>query len=179
MVVQLFGVRRNRPALHSRALRLNLLPRYLQLRNLFSSEDFFLPLTISLAPPPPYSLTIKRQSCLSKMVSAQSTASISSFTTTLFVKNSLMGQLLPNTSLQTSSWLMVSPKPSLASNTRNLLKDSVSLKECSPSRRVVIHLSCICLASHSLCIRHHILSFQTYFLTYDWTVYFFALQLFY
>ena len=152
MVVQLSRVQRNRPALHSWALRPNLLPRCLQLRNLFSSEDFFLPLTISLAPPPPYSLTIKEQSCSSKTVSAQSTASISSFATTLFVKNLIMGQLLPNTSLQTSSWLTVSPKPSLVSNTRNLLKDSVLLKECSLSGHVVIHLSCVCLTSHSLCI---------------------------
>ena len=161
----MFGVRRNRPALHSQALRLNLLPRRLQLRNLFSSEDFFLPLTISLAPPLPYSLTIKGQSCSSKIVSAQSTASTSSFTTTLFVKNSLMGQLPPNISLQTSSWPTVSPKPSLASNTRNSSKDSVLLKACLPSGYVVIHLSCVYLASHSLCIRHHILSFWTYFLT--------------
>ena len=165
MVVQLSGVRRNRPALHSRALKPNLLPRCLQLRNLFGSEDFFLPLTISLALPPPYSLTIKRRSRSSKMVSAQSIASTSSFTTILFVKNSPMGQLPPNTSLQTSSWPTVSPKPSLASITRNLSKDSVLLKECLLSGHVVIHLSCICLASHSLCIQHHILSFWTYFLT--------------
>ena len=52
MVVQLSRIWRNRPALHSRVLRPNLLPRCLQLRNLFVSEDFFLPLTISLAPPP-------------------------------------------------------------------------------------------------------------------------------
>ena len=141
------------------------MPQHLQLRNLFDSEDFFLPLIISLTPLPPYSLTIKRRSCSSKMVSAQSIASTSSFATTLFVKNSLMGQLLPNTSLQMSSWLMVSPKPSLASNTRNSSKDLVLLKECSPSGRVVIHLSCVCLTSCSLCIRHHILSFWTYFLT--------------
>jgi len=152
MVVQLFGVRRNRPALHSRALRPNLLPRRLQLRNLFGSEDFFLPLTISLAPPPPYSLTIKGRSRSSKMVSAQSTASTSSFATTLFVKNSLMGQLPPNTSLQISSWPIVSPKPSLASNTRNSSKDLVLLKECLLSGCVVIHLSCVCLTSCSLCI---------------------------
>ena len=158
-------VRRNRPALHSRALRPNLLPRRLQPRNLFGSEDFFLPLTISLALPLPYSLTIKGRSHSSKIVSAQSTASTSSFATTLFVKNSLIGQLLPNISLQTSSWPTVSPKPLLASNIRNLSKDSVLLKECSPSECVVIHLSCICLASCSLCIQHHILSFQTYFLT--------------
>ena len=154
-----------KPALHSRALRLNLLPWRLQLRNLFGSEDFFLPLTISLAPPPPYSLTIKRRSRSSKMVSAQSTASTSSFTTTLFVKNSLMGQLPPNTSLQMSSWPTVSPKLLLASNTRNSLKNSVLLEECLLSGHVVIHLSCVCLASCFLCIRHHILSFQTYFLT--------------
>ena len=165
MVVQLSRVRRNRPALHSWALRLNLLPWCLQLRNLFGSEDFFLLLIISLALPPPYSLTIKERSRSSKMVSAQSTASTSSFATTLFVKNSPMEQLPPNTSLQTSSWPMVSPKSSLASNTRNLSKDSVLLKECSLSRHVVIHLSCICLASCFLCIWHHILSFWTYFLT--------------
>ena len=164
-MVQLSRVRRNRPTLYSRALRLNLLPQRLQLRNLFGSEDFFLLLTISLTPPLPYSLTIKGRSCSSKMVSAQSTASTSSFATTLFVKNSPMGQLPPNTSLQTSSWPTVSPKPSLASNTRNLLKDLVLLKECSPGGRVVIHLSCVCFTSRSLCIRHHILSFQTYFLT--------------
>ena len=146
------GVRRNRPALQSQALRPNLLPRCLQLRNLFGSEDFFLPLTISLALPPPYSLTIKGRSRSSKMVSAQSTANTSSFATILFVKNSPMGQLLPNTFLQKSSWLMVLPKLLLASNTRNLSKDSVSLKECLPSGHVVIHLSCVCLASYSLYI---------------------------
>ena len=165
MVVQLSGVRRNRPTLHSQALRPNLLPRCLQLRNLFGLENFFLPLTISLALPPSYLLTIKGRSHSSKMVSAQSTASTSSFATTLFVKNSLMGQLPPNTSLQMSSWPTVSPKPSLASNTRNSSKDLVLLKECSPSECVVIHFSCVCLASCSLCIRHQILSFQTYFLT--------------
>ena len=116
------------------------------------TEDFFLPLTISLTPPPPYSLTIKGRSCSSKTVSAQSTASTLSFTTTLFVKNSLMEQLLPNTSLQMSSWLMVLPKPLLASNSRNLSKDSVSLKECSSSGHVVICLSHVCLASRSLSI---------------------------
>ena len=158
------GVQRNRPALHFRALKPNLLPRHLQLRNLFGLEDFFLPLTISLSLPPPYSLIVKGQSCSSKIVSAQSTASISSFATTLFVKNLLMGQLLPNTSLQTSSWLTVLPKPSLVSNSRNLLKSSVSLKECSLSGHVIICLSCICLALCSLSIWHHIFSFQTYFL---------------
>jgi len=39
----------------------------------------------------PYSLTIKRQSHSSKTDSAQSTARTLSFTTTLFVKNLLMG----------------------------------------------------------------------------------------
>ena len=151
-MVQLSEVQRNRPVLYSRALRPNLLPQRLQLRNLFGSEDFFLPLTISLTPPPLYSLTIKGRSHSSKMVSAQSTASILSFTTILFVKNSPMGQLPPNTSLQMSSWLTVSLKPLLASSTRNLLKDLVLLKECSSSGCVVIHLSCVCLASRSLCI---------------------------
>ena len=165
MVVQLSGVWRNRPALHSRALKLNLLPWHLQLRNLFGSEDFFHPLTISLILPPPYSLTIKGQSHLSKTVSAQSTTSILSFTTTLFVKNLPMGQLLPNTFLQMSSWPMVSLKLLLASNSRNLSKNSVLLKECLSSRHVVICLSRICLALHSLSIQYHILFFQTYFLT--------------
>ena len=164
MVVQLSGVWRNRPALHSRVLKPNLLPQHLQLRNSFGSEDFFLPLTISQVPPLSYSLTIKRWSHSSKTVSAQSTESTLSFATTLFVKNSLMGQLLPNTSLQISSWLTVSPKLLLASNSRNLSKDSVLLKECLSSGSVVIHLSCVCLASHSLSIQHRILSFQTYFL---------------
>ena len=165
MVVQLSGVQRNRPALHSRALKLNLLPWHLQLRNLFGSEDFFLSLTISLVLPPPYSLTIKRRSRSSKIVSAQSTASTLSFATPLFVKNLLIGQLLPNTSLQMSSWLIVSPKLLLASNSRNLLKDLVLLKEYLLSEHVVICLSRVCLTSHSLSIWHHILSFQTYFLT--------------
>ena len=159
------GVWRNRPALHSWILKPNLLPQHLQLRNLFGSEDFFLPLTISLVLPLPYSLTIKRQSCSLKIVSAQSTVSILSFTTTLFVKNSPIGQLLPNTSLQISSWLIVSPKLLLVSNSRTLLKDLVLLKECSLSGHVVIYLACICLASCSSSIWHHILFFQTYFLT--------------
>ena len=159
MVVQLSEVQRNRPVLHSRALKPNLLPWHLQLRNLFGSEDFFLSLIISLILPPPYSLTIKGQSCSSKMVSAQSTASTSSFATSLFVKNLLIGQLLPNTSLQMSSWLMVSPKLLLASNSRNLLKNLVLLKKCLLSEHVVICLSHVCLTSHSLSIWHHILSF--------------------
>ena len=141
MVVQLSRVQRNRPALHSQVLKPNLLPWHLQLRNLFGSEDFFLPLTISLALPLPYSLTIKGQSHSSKTDSAQSTASTLSFATTLFVKNLLMEQLLPNISLQMSSWPTVSPKPSLASNSRNLSKNSVLLKECLSSGCVVIHLS--------------------------------------
>ena len=76
-----------------------------------------------------------------------------------------MGQLLSNTSLQTSSWPTVLSKPLLVSNTRNLSKDSVLFKKCSLSRHIVIHLSCICLASYFLCIWHHIFFFQTYFLT--------------
>jgi len=67
----------------------------------------------------------------------------------LFVKNSLMGQLLPNISLQMSSWLMVLPKPLLASNLRNLSKNSVLLKKCSLSEHVVIHLSCFMLSFYS------------------------------
>ena len=164
-MVQLSRVWRNRPVLYSWALKPNLLSRCLQLRNLFGSENFFLLLTISLALPLPYSLTIKGQSCSSKTNSAQSTASILSFATTLFVKNLLIGQLLPNTSLWMSSWPIVSLKPLLASNSRNLLKDSVLLKECLSSGYVVIHLFCMYLTSHSLSIWHYILSFQTYFLT--------------
>ena len=156
----MFRVQRNRPALYSQILKLNLLPWHLQLRNLFSLENFFFPLTISLTPPPPYSLTIKERSCLSKIVSAQSIASISSFATTLFVKNLLMGQLLPNTSLQMSSWPMVLPKPLLASNSRNLSKNLVLLKKYLSSGYVVICLACICLTSCFLSIQHHILSFH-------------------
>ena len=108
MIVQLFRVRRNRPVLYSQALKPNLLPQCLQLKNSFGLEDFFLSLTISLTSLLPYSLTIKGWSHSSKTVSAQSTVSILSFATTLFVKNLPMGQLLPNTFLQTNSWLMVS-----------------------------------------------------------------------
>ena len=145
MVVQLSGVQRNRPVLHFRVLKPNLLPQHLQLRSLFGSEDFFLPLTISFALLPPYLLTIKGQSCSSKTILAQSTASTSSFATTLFVKNLLIGKLLPNTSLQTSSWLTVSPNLLLVLNSRNLLKNSVSLKKCLLSGHIVIHLAHICL----------------------------------
>ena len=150
MVVQLSGVQRNRPVLHFRALKPNLLPQHLQLRSLFGSEDFFLPLTISLALLPSYSLTIKGQSCSSKTILAQSTASTSSFATTLFVKNLLIGKLLPNTSLQTSSWLTVSPNLLLVLNSRNLLKNSVSLKKCLLSGHIVIHLAHICLTLRAL-----------------------------